>query len=48
MDGSREQRQTSNNDQQLELTAKDDDSLLSITLDYGDGPPLTLPPLQLR
>ena len=48
VDGSREQRQTSNNDQELELTAKDDDSLLSITLDYGDGPPLTLPPLQLR
>ena len=46
--GGREQRQTSSNDQQLELIANEDDSLLSITVCYGDAPPLRLPPLQLR
>ena len=48
VEGGREQRQTSSNDQQLELIANADDSLLSITLCYGDAPPLRLPPLQLR
>lgn len=46
--GGREQRQTSSNDQQLELFANEHDSLLAITLSYGDAPPLSLPPLQLR
>lgn len=48
VEGSREQRQTSSNDQQLELIANHSDSLLAITLSYGNTPPLTLPPLQLR
>ena len=46
--GGREQRQTSSNDQQLELITNEDDNLLAITLSYGDTPPLTLPPLELR
>lgn len=48
VEGSREQRQTSSNTQQLELITKEHDSLLAITLSYGDTPPLTLPPLELR
>ena len=46
--GGLEQRQTSSNDQQLELIANEHDSLLAITLSYGNTPPLTLPPLELR
>lgn len=47
VEGGREQRQTSSNDQQLALIASEHDSLLAITLGYGNSPPLMLPPLQL-